>query len=87
MKAEYYTLDRNGSIEKLSKEDVFSSSKKKTWKISSKNKWIIFINYMVLLLLGVTLTGIVSLHISNNIFLKISYLIKVTIEPRMGFAP
>ena len=78
MKAEYYTLDRNGSIEKLSKEDVFSSSKKKRlWQISSKNKWIIFINYMVLLLLGVTLTGIVSLHISNNIFLKISYLIKV----------
>ena len=81
MKNEYYTLHSNGSFEKLNKSDLFQNGKEKRKngvKLLMRRKFFIPVfNLSLLILVGLSLTLIFSLHINGNINYQISHLIQV----------
>ena len=81
MKNEYYTLHNNGSFEKLNKSDLLQNGKGKKKKgisvLMSKEYFMPIFNLSLLILLGLTLTVILSLHINGNFNYQLSHLIQV----------
>ena len=79
MKNEYYTLKTNGSFHKI---DINNFLRKKVepkkWKkFLNKSTSVISFNLFILLLLGVALIVILSIHISQNVLFTISTLLQV----------
>ena len=79
MKSEYYTLHTNGSFDKIDVNELFNKkvTYKKWKKFLNRTTLVISFNLIILLLLGVALIVILSIHISQNILFKISTLLQV----------